>query len=266
MVKLKYSRPLTAEALPELAEKMSLLEARLKRRRVISVICGWLCFLFHTAMMSFSAISLYAHQAGPDYVALMDRVPQLAEADAFVFQELPARFGLTFAIPQLLGVGAAILLPALICLVVSLLLRLAIRARGKTQLPPEASEDERLALLRSEAEALAEKSKPSRKANWTLRSAFLSLLLSGGAIAWSLYVIRPDSEDLDAAYFSSYVFIALILFTALFVAAYVTDSLTALLCALDTQWDGDTLKDDLLALEESRLPAPEEPSAEGDSV
>lgn len=266
MVKLKYTRPLTGSALPELAERLFRLDARLKRRRVISAICAVICFLLHTAMISFSAVSLYLHQSGKEYAALMRRIPFLAEADDFVFRALPARFGVKFAIPQLFGVGAAILLPPLVCLLVSLLIRLVTRARGSNLIPPEAPEREQLALLKAEAGTLVEKYRFSRKANWAIRSSFVSLLLSAGTIVWSLYIIRPASEDLDAAYFASYVFIALILFTALYIAAYLTDSLTALLCALDMQWDGGQLKADLLALEESRPPVCAEADGKGGDV
>lgn len=248
MLKLSYPRPLTGEALGELEQGLFRLKARIKRRRALSVVCALICFLLHTALMSFSAVSLYAHQAGAEYTALLGRIPYLAEADAFVFQELPTRFGIGFAFPQLFGVGAAILLPPLVCLVVTLLLRLVFRARVKDPIPPDASESERLALLTSEVEALDAKSRLSRKANWTVCSAALSFLLCAGMIAWSLYVIRPASDDLDLAYFASYIFIGLILFTALFIAAYVTDSFTAFLCALDAQWKGDALKADLHAL------------------
>lgn len=249
MLKLSYTRPITQEALPALTKALFRLKARIKRRRVLSAICSPLCFLLHTVLMSFTAVSLYFHQAGPACLALMRRIPYLPEADAYFFKALPESFGLRLAIPQLLGLGAAILLPLLVCLVVSLLVRLIYHPRTKRPLEENATERQTLALLKAETQNMAAAGKLSRKANWTLLSSFFSLVVSVAAIVWSLYILRPASPDLDAAYYASYFFIALIMFLSFFVAATLTDSLTAWLCALDTKWDGSDLAEDLLVFE-----------------
>ena len=246
MLKLSYSRPITPETLPALEASLLGLKAQIKRRRARSALCGVICFLLHTALMSLSAVSLFFHRAGSAYLALLPRIPLLAEADAALFRELPERLGLQPSLAQLPGIAAAILLPPLVCLLVTLPLRLLSRPRGKSPLGEGASAQELLDFLKEEAETLGKAGRRGRKVNWTVYSALLSMIILVNIAGWGLYQVRPE---LNGARILIGVFLVLAAFAALLLAAAATDGLTSLLCGLSTRWSGDELSEDLRACE-----------------
>ncbi|MBR0040905.1 MAG: hypothetical protein IJP64_05960 [Oscillospiraceae bacterium] len=252
MLSLSYERPVTQENLPALASSLFRLKTRVRRRKILSAVCGVLCFLLHTPLMIVASVGLYHRLAKNVFSAVLDSVPHVSEILTLCFRTLPAQIGLSIEMPELLGVPAAILLPPLLCVPVALLLRLCFLF-GKKRASPEAVGAEELA---KEARAMAEGSDKHRKARWVLFSALLSFLALAAAIVYSLLVVHPQSSDWDLVYITSYAFIALIAFFAFLLFADLTDSLTELLCALDGRWDASRLTEDLEGFLNMTAPGP----------
>ncbi len=249
MLFLSYDRPVTPENFPTLAAGFALLKTRIRRRKLISPVCGTLCFLLHTSLMILSSVGLFYRLSGDKYRAALDSLPHVAEVLNFCFHTLPERIGLQMETPELLGLAGTLILPPLLCMVLALLLRICLRLFGKKEAPAPDPQT-----LLADARAVAAVSK-SRKANWIMLSGFLSMAAFAGAVLYSLLIVRPVSSDWDFKYFLSYIFIALVIFSVFQLVATLTDSFLEFFCGLDYQWDGGRLIEDLeacLAREESK--------------
>lgn len=253
MLSLSYERPVTQENLSALASSFSRLKTRIRRRKILSPLCGALCFLLHTPMMIVASVGLYHRLVRQSFSAILDSLPYVKEILTACFQTLPERIGLPIELPELLAVPAAVLLPPLVCMVFSMLLRL-IFLLGKKRVAPDEPDAE--ALL-EEVRDMSESSDKHRKARWVLISALLSFLALGGAILYSLLVVHPNSSDWNLFYVTSYAFIALIGFFTFLLLADLTDSLMELLCGLDGRWNATRLEADLESfLSPAVTPAP----------
>ncbi len=241
MLFLKYTRPVTRENLPALVSSFELLKARIRRRKILSAVLDPLCFLLHTALMILSSVGLFYRLAGPEYAAALDGLPRVKEILRFCFRAVPERLDIRFEWPELLYLGAALLLPPLLCMVLSLLLRLFMSFGRKPALPEDVGPES----LEIDVRGLVESSGRSRKANWTLLSGFLSMAVFGAAVVYCLLTVRPTSEDWSIEYLFSYVFIGLVIFSVFQLVATLTDSLLELFCGLDAQWEGQRLLEDL---------------------
>lgn len=133
-------------------------------------------------------------------------------------------------------------LPPLLCMVLALLLRLGFLLGKK---PAADSADPQVLL--AEAKELAGRAK-SRKANWIILSGVLIMLAFGAAVVYTLLVVNPASDEWDFKYILSYLFIALIAFSAFQLVATLTDMILELACGLDYQWEGERLIGELETL------------------
>ena len=245
MLFLSYERPLSREKLPELAASFARLKARVRRRTLLSKLCGVLCFFLHTPMMILASVGLYYRLTGPAYQAALDALPHFSQVRQLCFETLPARLGLQMPYPELPGLAAAVLVPPLLCMVLALLLRLGFLLGKK---PAADSADPQVLL--AEAKELAGKAR-SRKANWIILSGVLIMLAFGAAVVYTLLVVNPASDEWDFKYILSYLFIALIAFSVFQLVATLTDMILELLCGLDYQWEGERLIGELEALIEN---------------
>lgn len=243
MLNVKYPRPITEENLPDVAVAFARLKRKIRRRKIIGFFCGALCFLLHTALMILASVGLYHHFAGARFAAVLDGLPYVKPILDFCFGTLPERIGLTFQIPELLAIPAAVIVPPLLCMALAMLMRLVFAFFGKIRRPEEVN----AAKLAEEARVLSEKNRFSRKANWTMLSGVLSLLAFAGAVVYSLYVVRPASDEWDVKFLFSYIFIGIIAFSAFQLVATLTDTVLELLCGFDTQWEDTRLISDLLS-------------------
>lgn len=241
MLYLSYDKPIERSNLPALNAAFDRLKARIRRRRILSGVCDTLCFLLYTGLMLLGAVGTFRRFAGAEYAAVLDGLPHVKEVFTAVFQKLPALFGQELKLPELLCVPAAVLLPPLLCLPVALVLRLLLRLKKRPAAERSAE------TLLGEARELSERSRKSRKANWTMISSFLILAAFAAAVVYSLLVVNPASEDWDIKYILSYTFIGIIAFFCFQVMATLTDMLLELLCGLDAQWDGTKLIEGLEA-------------------
>ena len=251
MLFLPYERPLSREKLPELAASLARLKARVRRRTLLSKLCGVLCFFLHTPMMILASVGLYYRLTGPTYQAALDALPRFSQVRQLCWEMLPARLGLHMQYPELPGLAAAVLVPPLLCMVLVLLLRLGLLLGKK----PAAGSAEPQVLL-AEAKELAGKAK-SRKANWIILSGVLIMLAFGAAVVYTLLVVNPASDDWDFKYILSYLFIALIAFSVFQLVATLTDMILELLCGLDYQWEGERLIGELETLIAGEAAAPQ---------
>ena len=243
MLFLSYERPLSRENLPVLAGAFTRLKTRVRRRKLLSGLLGFLCFLLHTPMMILSSVGLYARLTGEPSRAALERLPHVKEVLVFCFETLPQRFGLQLKLPELWGLAAAVLVPPLVCMLLALLLRLCFLLAKKSA-PPETEDPQ---VLLDDVRELS-KTTRSRKANWTLLSGFLIMAAFAAAVVYTLFIVKPQSEDWDFKYILSYLFIGLIAFSVFQLVATLTDMILELLCGLDYEWDGQRLTGELEAL------------------
>ena len=243
MLFLSYERPLSRENLPVLAGAFTRLKTRVRRRKLLSGLLGFLCFLLHTPMMILSSVGLYYRLTGEPYRAALERLPHVKEVLVFCFETLPQRFGLQLKLPELWGLAAAVLVPPLVCMLLALLLRLCFFLAKKPA--PQETEDPQVLL--DDVRELS-KTTRSRKANWTLLSGFLIMAAFAAAVVYTLFIVKPQSEDWDFKYILSYLFIGLIAFSVFQLVATLTDMILELLCGLDYEWDGQRLTGELEAL------------------
>ena len=243
MLFLSYERPLSRENLPVLAGAFTRLKTRVRRRKLLSGLLGFLCFLLHTPMMILSSVGLYDRLTGEPYRAALERLPHVKEVLVFCFETLPQRFGLQLKLPELWGLAAAVLVPPLVCMLLALLLRLCFFL-AKKPAPPETEDPQ---VLLDDVRELS-KTTRSRKANWTLLSGFLIMAAFAAAVVYTLFIVKPQSEDWDFKYILSYLFIGLIAFSVFQLVATLTDMILELLCGLDYEWDGQRLTGELEAL------------------
>lgn len=272
MLFLSYDRPLSRDNLPGLAAAFTRLKTRVRRRKLLSGLLGFVCFLLHTPMMILSSVGLYYRLTPETYRAALERLPHVKEILGFCFEALPQRLGLQLKLPELWGLAAAVLAPPLVCMVLALLLRLCFLLVKKPA-PPETADP---GVLLDDVRELA-KSTRSRKANWTLLSGFLIMAAFAAAVVYTLFIVKPQSEDWDFKYILSYLFIGLIAFSVFQLVATLTDMFLELLCGLDYEWDGQRLTaelETLLAAEAAAAapppeavypPRPPEPAAPADA-
>lgn len=243
MLFLSYERPLSRENLPVLAASFARLKARVRRRKLLSGLLGFLCFLLHTPMMILSSVGLYYRLTDQPYRAALERLPHAKEVLVFCFETLPQRFGLQLKLPELWSLAAAVLVPPLVCMLLALLLRLCFLL-AKKPAPPETVDPQ---VLLDDVRELS-KTTRSRKANWTLLSGFLIMAAFAAAVVYTLFIVKPQSEDWDFKYILSYLFIGLVAFSVFQLVATLTDMILELLCGLDYEWDGQRLTGELEAL------------------
>ncbi len=243
MLFLSYERPLSRENLPVLAASFALLKTRVRRRKLLSGLLGFLCFLLHTPMMILSSVGLYYRLTAQPYRAALERLPHAKEVLVFCFETLPQRFGLQLKLPELWSLAAAVLVPPLVCMLLALLLRLCFLL-AKKPAPPETEDPQ---VLLDDVRELS-KTTRSRKANWTLLSGFLIMAAFAAAVVYTLFIVKPQSEDWDFKYILSYLFIGLVAFSVFQLVATLTDMILELLCGLDYEWDGQRLTGELEAL------------------
>ena len=243
MLFLSYERPLSRENLPVLAGAFTRLKTRVRRRKLLSGLLGFLCFLLHTPMMILSSVGLYYRLTGDAYRAALDRLPHVKEILSFCFEALPQRLGLPLKVPEIWGLAASVLVPPLVCMLLALLLRLCFLL-AKKPAEPESPDPQ---VLLDDARELS-KTTRSRKANWTLLSGFLIMAAFAAAVVYTLFIVKPQSEDWDFKYILSYLFIGLIAFSVFQLVATLTDMILELLCGLDYEWDGQRLTGELEAL------------------
>lgn len=255
MLYLSYDKPIDQRNLPALSASFDRLKLRLRRRRILSGVCGCLCFLLFTALMILGSVGAFHRFAGAEYAAALDSLPHVKEILTGAFQTLPALLGLKLALPEFVCIGVAVILPPLLCLPIALLLRQLLRL-GKKPAP----EDRSAEALLQEVRELSERSKKSRKANWTLLSGLLILAAFAAAVVYSLVTVKPVSEEWDLKFILSYLFIAAVGFSVFQLLATLTDKLLELFCGLDAQWDGSDLIEDLEAFLAGEKPAPSEPA------
>lgn len=271
MLFLSYHRPLNRSNLPALAAAFAGLKTRVRRRKLLSGLLGFLCFLLHTPMMILSSVGLYYRLTGEAYRAALEKLPHVKEVLGFCFETLPQRLGLQLKVPELWALAASVLLPPLVCMLAALLARLCFLLAKK----PEAPENPDPQVLLDDARELS-KTTRSRKANWTLLSGFLIMAAFAAAVVYTLLVVKPESEDWNFKYILSYLFIGLIAFSVFQLVATLTDMILELLCGLDYEWDGQRLTGELEALVAAEAaaaapapagyypprPAPPEPASE----
>ena len=243
MLFLPYARPLSRENLPDLAASFARLKTRVRRRKLLSGLLGFVCFLLHTPMMILSSVGLYDRLTAEPYRAALERLPHAKEVLVFCFETLPQRFGLQLKLPELWGLAAAVLVPPLVCMLLALLLRLCFLLAKKPE-PPETKDPQ---VLLDDVRELS-KTTRSRKANWTLLSGFLIMAAFAAAVVYTLFIVKPQSEDWDFKYILSYLFIGLVAFSVFQLVATLTDMILELLCGLDYEWDGQRLTGELEAL------------------
>ncbi len=273
MLFLSYARPLSRENLPDLAASFARLKTRVRRRKLLSGLLGFVCFLLHTPMMILSSVGLYDRLTAQPYRAALERLPHAKEVLVFCFETLPQRFGLQLKLPELWGLAAAVLVPPLVCMLLALLLRLCFLLAKKSA-PPETEDPQ---VLLDDVRELS-KTTRSRKANWTLLSGFLIMAAFAAAVVYTLFIVKPQSEDWDFKYILSYLFIGLVAFSVFQLVATLTDMILELLCGLDYEWDGQRLTGELEALlaaeaaaaapqpEEVYPPRPPEPAVPADAI
>ena len=265
MLHLSYSRPVSRDNLPALAASFYRHREKIRRRRILSAVCDRLCFLLHTGLMIVTSVGLLHRFGGQEFAAVLDSLPCVPQVLNACFQKVPQLLRLPkMGMPELLGAPAAILLPPLVCMLAAALLRICLGIGRKAPAVPRDLSPEGLL---DEVRTLQERSGKSRKANWAHRSSFLSLVVFAASLIYCIYVVRPESEDLDVKYIMTYVFIALIAFSQFYVLAILTDIFLEMFCGLDAQWDGTRLIEDLEAFieKEAANAAPEEtapPAAE----
>ena len=252
MLYLSYDKPVSRNNLPALCASFDRLMQRLRRRRLLSGVCSTLCFLLFTALMVLGSVGAFHRFAGAEYAAALDTLPYVKDVLTAAFRSLPALLGLQLQLPEFVCIGLAVILPPLLCMPIALLLRLLLRL-GKKPAPGARSAEE----LLQEVRVLSERSKKSRKANWTLISGFLILAAFAGAVVFSLLTVKPANEEWDLKFILSYLFIAAVGFSVFQLLATLTDKLLELFCGLDAQWDGSELIEDLETFLAGEAPAPE---------
>ena len=230
MLFLSFSRPLSRDKLSETAAAFYRLREKLRRRWILSAVCSPLCFLLHTGLMILTSVGMLYRYGGAENTAVLDTLPYLPQVLNACFQTLPKQLGLRFEMPELLGLAAAILLPPLVCMLAALPVRIGLKLGRKAPAVPEALSPEDLL---GEVKTLHERSGKSRKANWTLFSALVSLLAFAAAFIFCLYIIRPERDDLNIKYIMSYLFIALLAFSMFHILATLTDMLLGELAVYD---------------------------------
>lgn len=239
MLFLSFSRPVSRDNLPAVAASFYRHREKIRRRWILSAVCDPLCFLLHTGLMIVTSVGLLHRFGGQEFAAVLDSLPYVPQVLTACFQKVPQLLHLPkIGMPELLGAPAAILLPPLVCMLVAALLRILLRVGRKVPAVPEDLSPEGLL---DEVRTLHERSGKSRKANWAHRSAILSLAAFAAALIYCIYVVRPESEDLDIKYIMNYVFIALIAFSQFYVLSILTDMFLEMFCGLDAQWDASPL-------------------------
>ena len=94
MLYLSYDEPIDQSNLPALNASFDRLKLRIRRRRILSGVCGCLCFLLFSAMMILGSVGAFHRFAGTKYAAALDSLPYVKKVLTAAFQTLPALLGL----------------------------------------------------------------------------------------------------------------------------------------------------------------------------